>query len=682
MPEAAARPLNCRNCHTAFERPKLTGRPPSYCSTSCRKAAYRRRQQPTTRRSSAAHDADVKQIAETLQNKASTALQLSKRPLPARPLDLVAEVRRMERDLNDLKAVAVRQAHEMGALWYEIGKVLSLDPGTARNRFSNEKVARAVAIRSSLGAGPMPQPAVRAPTLSRGDSRPAADDTPPPDASLPGHPGYQLSTALSHLQRSAGMTGRTLAARLGISPSLLSRILLGKRPPKWRVVKEFAELCGADPDDLRPLYEKAQGLRVVPPPSPEDYPRTARAMQTTLRGMRLAAGYPDTDTLCRNGRFTPEQITGALESDDPATHLADWSFVARLAAALRGSPDDLRALWEQMNAARSLAAPPLRPSSPPPTAPRPAGAREGSRPTPVNDLSTRTAVGWAVPAGQPRSGPGRWDWVLRTMEVLHTLGQASSPLTDTDLASSAGLLPSSVRELLVWLTHSGLARELNDGTYLAGPLLTAIRRGHDVPSWLLAQLSADTHAAVYLGEYVDGELEATRSWHRPDTPPVHEYVPFRVTAHANALGKAALAQLNSKQRKEHLNRHKLIELTASTITDLPKLERSLTTTGQRPVYYDRQEYNDTENCAAVSLALPGRNGCVGLSLPPSAHSRIGATSRLLSGRSTKALLSLVLTLTLQTGTPTGDSTPTQPVNLPHAVPPPPLRTITGDLLAA
>ncbi|UQW99160.1 IclR family transcriptional regulator C-terminal domain-containing protein [Streptomyces sp. RerS4] len=176
-------------------------------------------------------------------------------------------------------------------------------------------------------------------------------------------------------------------------------------------------------------------------------------------------------------------------------------------------------------------------------------------------------------------------------------------------------------------------------------------------------------------------VSATRSWHGPDTAPVLEYVSFRETAHANALGKASLAQLTEDQRKDHLNRHWLIELTANTITDPLKLERSLTTAGQRPVYYDRQEYSDNDNCAAVALSLPGRNGCVGISLPPTSHPRIGEASRLLNDRSTKALLSLVLTLTAEKGAQADDS-PVQPMYLTHAVSPPELRTTAGDLLAA
>lgn len=452
------------------------------------------------------------------------------------------------------------------------------------------------------------------------------------------------------------------------------------------MVKGFAELCGADPADLRPLYEKARGLRVVGPPTPENYARAARGLQTTLRGMWLAAGSPDAASLCRDGRFTPQEITGALESNQPAAHLTNWSFVARLAAALRGSPDDLRGLWEQMDAARRLL-----PNAPEHKAAlKPAGAEpapcrtakpaptERAKATQWNAQQTphRTPAAWTR-ARDSRTGPGgRWDWVLRTMEVLHTIAESPSPCSGNDLGHAAGLLPESARELLGWLQATGLTTPLSDGTHVPGPLLAALRAGQDVPAWVLSQLSLEAQAAVYFGEYVDGEVGATRSWYGPQTPPVQEYVPFCDSAHANALGKAFLAQLDSNRRKDHLSRHRPIELTASTITDPHRLEVSLTTTGTRGVYYDLKEYNDTEKCAAVPLSLPGRTTSIAISLPPDAHPRIGDAAKLLRDHSTGLLLSLAFTTQATTrASPDGSSLPVQ---LPRRLIPPRLWNTAGE----
>ncbi|MEV6575014.1 hypothetical protein [Streptomyces sp. NPDC051577] len=94
-----------------------------------------------------------------------------------------------------------------------------------------------------------------------------------------------------------------------------------------------------EPRQSAPLWEKAQGILLPPPPRLEDHAKTARALQNGLRGMWLAAATPEPDSQCRGSRsFTPAQITAAPRSTEPAAHLADWQFVARLAPALHLLP--------------------------------------------------------------------------------------------------------------------------------------------------------------------------------------------------------------------------------------------------------------------------------------------------------------------------------------------------------
>ncbi|MGW6821399.1 helix-turn-helix domain-containing protein [Streptomyces sp. NPDC055005] len=354
MPETAAL-LICAYCKEKLSRPKPSGRPPTYCSKGCRSAAYRNRHLSAPQRSDY-HDQEVVRIAEALRTKANRALHLSHHPYVVRPLDLVKEVMRLEREIADLKAVAVRQAHEYGAGWEDTGKTLSMAPGHARDSFASDKVAKVVDWRAERGSRPHARDDSRTGTTARARMRGVTLPT-PANASLPGHPGYQLAVALTHLHRTSALSGRGLAGELGISPSLLSRIVLGKRTPKWPVVHWFAELCQASPDDLLPLWEKTQGIQVSPPPRLEDHAKTTRRPPEHCRTDSAACGSPPRH---RNPRAcaaaaaaSPPQITAALHSTEPATHLADWQFVARLALALRGSPEDLRALWLHMHAIRT-----------------------------------------------------------------------------------------------------------------------------------------------------------------------------------------------------------------------------------------------------------------------------------------------------------------------------------------
>ncbi|MFH8894509.1 helix-turn-helix domain-containing protein [Streptomyces sp. NPDC017949] len=715
MIETVVQKLTCGRCKQEFDRPKPNGRPPSFCSKICRSAAYRTRQLPA-RRISESHDNDVRRIAESLQAKANHAVYLARHPVTALPLDLVSETVRLQRDLDDLKAVAVRQAVEYGASWSDVAKTLSMVPTHARGTFNPDKVAKVLTWRANRGTGS----GLR--ERSSPPARPSTDEA-PSDASLPGHPGYQLATALSHLQRASGLSGRRLADELLISPSLLSRILLGKRTPKWRVVRQLAELCGADPSDLRPLWEKATGIRVVSPPSPQDYPRAARALQSTLRGMWLAAASPEPETLCRDGAFDPEQITCMLESDSPATHLNDWQLVARFAAALRGSPDDLRPLWEQMQAAsqadraatgpaaatlsvaatsgacrpnRGVGTPAEGEGTVTDTGRRPAASSRGvlqawgsSR----QPKAVRTSAGLARHENKPRPS-ARWDWIRRVVEVLHLLSGTDSAVTTPSIARAVGVFPADAAALMAWLGNNRLTTTLANGTHVQGPLLEAVNNGGNVLRWLLQRLSADTGAAVYISTYTNGEIDTPHSAFGPDTPTVEEYVAFAQSAHANAVGKALLAQLDPDDRLEHLTLHRPFALTAHTITDLPALFNKLDSVdrhGRQVTQFDHQEYSDKEVCAASFLTLPGQTGCVALSLPADENRRLSHASRILSDHSTGLLLSLILTLP-HSATPPGiapnasnsDTADVRPIDLARTrlLAPPSLRTALGDPITA
>ncbi|NEE51097.1 IclR family transcriptional regulator, partial [Streptomyces sp. SID8455] len=106
-------------------------------------------------------------------------------------------------------------------------------------------------------------------------------------------------------------------------------------------------------------------------------------------------------------------------------------------------------------------------------------------------------------------------------------------------------------------------------------------------------------AAVYLSRYVDGEVSVTQVADGPLTPAVNEWVDFRSSAHASAVGKCLLAQLDHEGRRDHLSRHRIARLTSRTITSekvlLSKLEAQPATV---PVL-DLQEYAVGTVCAAV-----------------------------------------------------------------------------------
>ncbi|GAA3076368.1 hypothetical protein GCM10020254_20400 [Streptomyces goshikiensis] len=72
---------------------------------------------------------------------------------------------------------------------------------------------------------------------------------------------------------------------------------------------------------------------------------------------------------------------------------------------------------------------------------------------------------------------------------------------------------------------------------------------------------------MYLSRYAEGEVLITQMADGPGTPPVREWVDFRAAAHASAVGKCLLTQLDHDGRADHVARHRPARLTPRTITD-------------------------------------------------------------------------------------------------------------------
>ncbi|MEV6735092.1 helix-turn-helix domain-containing protein [Streptomyces sp. NPDC051364] len=659
MSQKAAPKIICAHCKNKFDRPKPTGRPPEYCGTECRTAAYRARQKAVLCYSQK-HDEDVVRIAKSVSARSNAAFQYSQLPAPARPLELVEEVMRLERDIADLKAVAVRQAAEYGAAWADIGDVLSVSTSTARARFSDEQVAKVLLWRAERGSAPGPRPPrpraprpTSAPNALKGDGGSA-------NPALPGDPAYQLTTALTHLHRASGRTQRWLAGEAGVSPSLLSLILLGKRHPKWRVVKAIAQLCRADPADLRPLWEKALGIPPVALPGPEDFLQAAASLQATLRGMWIAAASPAPDDICfQHPLLTPHRVARALVTDRPEQDLADWPFVAALATALRGQPDDVRALWQRMQVASALIS--SADTGPYPGAePYPEAAAE-----PLADHGTATVhgpveqpnPGCPTAARRPHGRGGPWasrtirsdqntDAVLRRLDILEGLKSANTPVGLASLARSSGLPTRQAAEVLSWLREHHFITSGKDGGHTPGPVLHAITEGRNMVQEFLEHLSQQTQGAIYIGAYVDGDIQVSHEAAQPGIPTVYQHVDFRESAHASALGKANLAQLGRDARLDH--RYQPMKLTGQTITNPDDLFRSFDLS---PLQYDFKEYSEREVCAASPLILPGRPSCIAVAVPATERRRLNHATTAIRDRSTAMALSLRLALVTSARSP-------------------------------
>ncbi|WP_328765349.1 MULTISPECIES: IclR family transcriptional regulator domain-containing protein [unclassified Streptomyces] len=254
----------------------------------------------------------------------------------------------------------------------------------------------------------------------------------------------------------------------------------------------------------------------------------------------------------------------------------------------------------------------------------------------------------------------QWETVARARDMLHLISQAGG-ISTREITRRSGLSFASATRLLHWLRGQHLIESIA-GEHLPGSrlkLTTTPGHEHELVRTTLDDLCQQLGAAVYYSRYTDGEVHVVTSASGPTAPPVIEGVPFPHVAHASAVGKSLLAQLDFAGRMDHLARYKPRALTGRTITDPRRLFAELDVHGPQAGQFDLLEYSDKEVCAAFPLAMPGRAACIALSLPAHLHPRLLETAHTLSQHSAGILLALLLADTADTS-PTSQPAETRP----------------------
>ncbi|WP_432249376.1 IclR family transcriptional regulator [Streptomyces sanyensis] len=237
-------------------------------------------------------------------------------------------------------------------------------------------------------------------------------------------------------------------------------------------------------------------------------------------------------------------------------------------------------------------------------------------------------------------------YVLR---VLETISRHGGGVSDAQIARETGLPPGHLAPMLAMLRREGYAEQTADGAYVTGESLVLLGSGSTRKEALAAKLQ-DTldelrdsvGAAVYISRYIDGEVKITQFADGPGTPKVNEWVDFRSAAHASAVGKCLLTQLDVDGRRDHLSRHKIARLTSRTITSERLLFSKLDAQPPTVPVLDLQEYAVGTVCAAVPLTAGSAVGCLALSLPIEHAHRLRQAADTLNRRAAPVVLSLAI----------------------------------------
>ncbi|MFI1018170.1 helix-turn-helix domain-containing protein [Streptomyces sp. NPDC020965] len=247
---------------------------------------------------------------------------------------VLAKITQLTREADYYALAAVHDARATGHTWEEIAEAAGAGTDAVRAQFSQNRTKRLFAHRARQERpGWTPQIGRR----RKGAPEPENNST-----TKTMMPTKKLGSALSYLQRMSDVPVGEAARLADLSPSYLSRILAGERLPAWPVTHMLTTILGGSPEEVRPLWESASGIRH---PTRQDEDNAVRRLHAALRGLHLAAARPNTDSLAKGTGLSAELLDAVLKGD----HVPDWPTTALIATRLTADPALIKPLWEAVH---------------------------------------------------------------------------------------------------------------------------------------------------------------------------------------------------------------------------------------------------------------------------------------------------------------------------------------------
>ncbi|WP_460573337.1 IclR family transcriptional regulator [Humibacter soli] len=227
---------------------------------------------------------------------------------------------------------------------------------------------------------------------------------------------------------------------------------------------------------------------------------------------------------------------------------------------------------------------------------------------------------------RPRDAPadGRAQGVKsadRTLDVLELLSSTDTLLTLSDMSRRLNAPKSSLHKLLATMTRRGWVEVQDSGhplyriglrALLAGTRYVDVDQVVRFVNPILTTLTDELQEASHLGRLDGADVVYLAKRESPQPLRMYSAVGRRIPAHASAMGKALLAQLDWEVVDELLPRQ-LRPLTDATITDRPRLRKELDLVRSRGYATDDEE--SAELMRAVAIALPIAGNAISVSAP-------------------------------------------------------------------
>jgi len=200
----------------------------------------------------------------------------------------------------------------------------------------------------------------------------------------------------------------------------------------------------------------------------------------------------------------------------------------------------------------------------------------------------------------------------RALDVLELLSSTDERLTLSDISRRLNAPKSSLHKLLGTMARRGWV-EVENSTHpvyriglralLAGTRYVDVDEVVRFADPLLSTLTDELEEASHLGRLDGADVVYLAKRESPHPLRMYSAVGRRIPAHASAMGKALLAQLDWAVVDDILP-HELKPMTAATITDRSVLRRELDGVRARGYAVDDEESAALMRAVAIALPVP------------------------------------------------------------------------------
>ncbi|MFI8515591.1 hypothetical protein ACIGHB_31135 [Streptomyces sp. NPDC085460] len=213
---------------------------------------------------------------------------------------------------------AVQDARAKGMGWSEVARQVHVGEAAARAMWSRTPPP------ATNGQDHLCEAQTAAPAESETRTAPAADSG-------------RLGAAVSALLRTRGVTVQETATKADLSSACVLRLVTGHRVPDWPVVFTVVTAAGGRPEEFRILWEWARKIQRSPRRSAA---ASLARFHHALRGLQWAAGQEAT------GGILDDHGALAAVLDDGL--VPDWAATRKIVHELKGDPDQVKDLWEDV----------------------------------------------------------------------------------------------------------------------------------------------------------------------------------------------------------------------------------------------------------------------------------------------------------------------------------------------